>query len=79
MKSVQLNAMVTVLTCVCPVAFKMTEYSDKKENELLWYSDAFYSHNNGYRMCLEVDAVGCGDGGDTHLSVSGLVPQKEPT
>ena len=77
MRSVQLDAMVTTLTCVCPVAFKMTEYSDKKENDLLWCSDTFYSHNNGYRMCLEVDAVGYGDGEDTHLSV-GLSLKKGP-
>ena len=54
---------------VCPVTIKMEGYNDKKNNVIEWYSKAFYTHNNGYKMCLCVDAAGYGDGKGTHLSV----------
>ena len=55
----------------CPVVFKLSEYNIKKENELqpIWYSDPFYTHNKGYKMCLGVYAAGNGLGRGTHLSV----------
>ena len=34
-----------------------------------WYSNPFYTHNKGYKMCLYVDAAGDGDDKGTHLSV----------
>jgi len=54
----------------CPVIFKMVDYNKQKENNVEWYSDSFYTHNKGYKMCLRVDASGFGDGKDTHLTVS---------
>ena len=35
----------------------------------MWYSPGFYNHTFGYKMCLRVDANGCGDGKGTHVSV----------
>ena len=58
-----------IVTNVCPATIKMTEYEDKKENNIQWYSDPFSTHNKGYKMCLGVDAAGNGDGKGTHLSV----------
>ena len=40
-----------------------------KNNSEEWYSDSFYTHNKGYRMCLNVCPAGIGDGKGTHLSV----------
>ena len=40
----------------------------KKENEE-WFSDPVYSHFGGYKMCLNVDANGYGEGKGTHVSV----------
>ena len=54
----------------CPAFLKMPEFNEKKRNKVEWYSDPFYTHNNGYRMSLCVFAAGYGDGGGTHLSVS---------
>ena len=65
----QLDNMAKQFKHTCPVTIKMPEYKDKKENEIEWYSDPFYTHNNGYNMCLCVDAAGYEDGKGTHLSV----------
>ena len=35
----------------------------------MWYSPGFYTHTCGYKMCLRVDANGCGAGEGTHVSV----------
>ena len=53
----------------CPVIFKIVDFNKKKENNALWYSDSFYTHNKGYKMCLNSDAGGDCDGEGTHLSV----------
>ena len=45
---------------VVPVIAKMSEYSKKSGK---WYSDSFYTHHNGYKVCL------CVAVGHIHLSV----------
>ena len=68
---VQLDTMATMSKHVCSVTIKVTEFKDKKENNVEeWYSIPFYSHNEGYKMCLLVDAPGYGDSRGTHLSAS---------
>ena len=52
----------------CPVTIKMSEYGKKRRNNVEWYSNPFYSHNKGYKMCLNVDAGGHSKGKGTHLS-----------
>ena len=69
LRSFQLDAMVTMFNFVCPVTFKVSGYKKKKEDDILWYSDPFYTHNEGYKMDLCVDAAGYDDGEGTHLSV----------
>jgi len=61
----------------CPVIFKMVDFNKQKENSVIWYSDSFYTHNKGYKMCLNIDASGHGDGKGTHLSVF-LYLMKDP-
>ena len=54
----------------CPVIMKMPQYiKEKIINDGTWYSDPFYTHNNGYKMSLGVHAAGDGKGKGTHLSV----------
>jgi len=53
----------------CPVLFKMVDYNKQKVKNAKLFSDSFYTHNKGYKMCLRVDAGGDGDGKGTHLSV----------
>jgi len=61
----------------CPVIFKMVDYNKQKENNGMWYSDSFYTHNKGYKMCLCVCASGIGNGKGTHMTV-GLCLMKGP-
>ena len=71
-RTVQLDAIVGLfkIGCrVCPVTIKMSAYSNKRRNNVEWYSDAFYTHNRGYKMCLRVDAGGISTGRGTHLSI----------
>ena len=66
---IQLDAMVAMFKYICPAIVKMEGYNENKVNNVMWYSDPFYSHNKGYKMCLNVYAGGNGDGEGTHLSV----------
>ena len=55
---------------VCPVTIKMSKFNTKKKDKIKWYSDPFYAHNKGYKICLRIDAAGDGSGeAGTHLSV----------
>ena len=51
-----------------PVAIIMPETQSKQPGEK-WYSEPFYSHPGGYKMCLSVYAKGIGPGKGTHVSV----------
>ncbi len=55
---------------IAPVQIVMTNYKQHKRNSDEWYSDGFYTHPHGYKMCLEVDANGSGYGlaKGTHVS-----------
>ena len=67
-RSIQLKAMATMFKSVCPVIYKLQQFNNRMKNKTEWYSDSFYTHNKGYKMCLRVDAAGNGDGKGTHLS-----------
>ena len=67
-----LDAIATVVKLgnqACPVTIKMSEFNENKSQEAQWYSDSFYTHNKGYKMCLCVNTGGYGSGKGTHLSV----------
>ena len=59
---------------ICPqdpigrVELTITNFSQYQENEG-WYSPPFYTHSQGYKMCLCVMPKGWGIGQGTHLSV----------
>lgn len=54
---------------ICPVILKMTQFTRKKQDEAEWFSASFFSQNQGYKMCLNVDANGYGDSRGTHMSI----------
>ena len=56
----------SVPTCV---DFVMNDFDQHKEDEDFWISPPFYSHPQGYKLCLAVAANGNGEGEGTHLSV----------
>ncbi|XP_065920304.1 TNF receptor-associated factor 4-like [Dysidea avara] len=43
---------------VVPVIVKISEYSKKYKDNSDWLSTPFYTHNKGYKMCLNVNAAG---------------------
>ncbi|XP_065920951.1 TNF receptor-associated factor 4-like [Dysidea avara] len=56
---------------VLPVFVKMSEYMKKRQGKIHWYSEPFYTHPKGYKLCFQ----GCL--GTDHLSV-GLLLMKGP-
>ena len=51
------------------VEFTMTDFDEYTRDGEEWYSSHFYTHPNGYKMCLNVIPNGRGPGKGTHLSV----------
>ena len=49
--------------------FTMTDFEEYKKDNDMWWSSHFYTHPNGYRMCLRVHANGLGSSKGIHLSV----------
>ena len=60
-----------------PVEFTMTEFEKHKQDRDKWYSEPFYTHHHGYRMCLRVDANGSGLGQGKYVSVFCCLMQGE--
>ena len=52
-----------------PVLYKFTSFNQHKTSRDTVYSPPFYTNPKGYKMCISVDANGCGDGESTHISV----------
>ena len=53
---------------VFPTELTMTNFNQYKIENDQWHSPPFYTHPQGYKMCLTVYANGCGDGKGTHVS-----------
>ena len=66
-RSVNLKTMAAIIKCdrVCPVVISVNNFNEKKVN-VLRYSDFFYTHDKGYKMCLCVSTT---IDEDTHMSV----------
>ena len=54
---------------VLPTEITMTNFEQHKTDSDYWYSPPFYTHPQGYKMCLNVEANGSGKGKGTHVSV----------
>ena len=54
---------------VCPVIVKVPNFDAKKRSETVWESDAFYTHEKGYKVCLQVIPAGLARAKSTHLSL----------
>ena len=53
----------------CPVEFTMTNFEQHKSDHDNWCSPPFYTHPEGYKMCLKVYASGNGVGNGSYVSV----------
>ena len=48
--------------------FQVADFHKHKTNSNIIYSPPFYTCPGGYKLCVRVDADGCGDGQGTHIS-----------
>ena len=51
----------------------LTEFRKHKRHSKEWYSEPFYTHPHGYKMCLRVDANGAGGAKGKYVSVFGYI------
>jgi len=47
----------------------MNRFDYRKKNNIDWYSESFYTHPRGYKMCVQVYANGSGKAKGTHVSL----------
>ena len=62
---------------VLPTELTMTNFEQHKIDSDLWFSHPFYTHPQGYKMCLTVCANGLNRGKGTHVSVAAYLMQGE--
>ena len=62
---------------VFPVELTMINYEELRRSDGVWISPPFYTHPQGYKMCLHVDANGSNDGKGTHISVFAFLMRGE--
>ena len=56
---------------------KFTEFSEYKQSSKTYNSQPFYTHPQGYKLCLHVHANGFGNGRGTHVSVYAILMRGE--
>ena len=54
---------------ILPIHITMPQFSKHKAGSTNWYSEPFYTHLEGYKLVLNVDADGHGSVEGTHVSV----------
>ena len=52
-----------------PIIFEVTDFNTLNGSPLQVISSSFYTSSCGYKMCINIDANGVGDGKGTHVSV----------
>jgi hypothetical protein len=60
-----------------PVDFTVHNFEKKKLDNSRWWSAPFYTHPQGYKMVLRVDAGGWGEGKGTHVSLAVYMKEGE--
>ena len=60
----QISLATTVEECLCvvPIEFTIRNFKQYQEKNSSWCSHGFYSHNKGYRFCVEIYPNGAGKG-----------------
>ena len=61
LRSLRLDVMATMFKSVCPVTIKFSEVDKRRDIKIQWYSDSFYTHPKGYKMCLHIITDGIAD------------------
>ena len=60
---------VDILSRLVPLYVTLPDLEQMKNSGEPWYGPSFYTHPQGYKMCLRVDANGNGDGENTRVCV----------
>ena len=60
-----------------PMEFIISDFSEKKESNKVWYSSPFYTHNRGYKFRLKVYPNGNDTSRGSHLSVYAQLMREE--
>ena len=58
-----------ICTPICPAAFIMNDFQQHKIDDNVWYSSPFYTHPQGYKMCLTVTPNSFDEYHHTHTAV----------
>ena len=53
----------------------MPEFSQHKSSKRKWYGPPFYTHPEGYKMCIGASGSAHSDGAGTHVSVYAYLMQ----
>ena len=53
-----------------PANLILANFEQHRQNDDYWISQPFYTHTQGYKMCLRVTANGQGSGKGTHITVA---------
>ena len=69
-KSAVLTPVSIAEASVRPVTLTMMNFEQHQQNNDDWVSQPFYTHSQGYKMCLRVTANGQGSGKGTHITVA---------
>lgn len=54
---------------VPPFLFNVPNFNKLRQSPKQWFSSPFYTHHQGYKMCVGVDCNGADEGEGTHVSV----------
>ena len=60
-----------------PYDFVFDNYARRCSNPELWFCSPFYTHTNGYKMCVRIAPQGLGNGEGTHVSVHSYLMKGE--
>ena len=55
---------------ILPFEFTLKEFGNHKFDDEIWFSPPFYTHINGYKMCIRVDVNGRKKAGKPYISIS---------
>ena len=64
------SSVASMESSVRPATLIMMSFEQHKRNNDDWISQPFYTHSQGYKMCLRVTANGQGSGKGTHITVA---------
>ena len=69
LQALTMNLHIKLIEQTAPFTFKMSKFTDKKDNNIEYFSPPFFTHPQGYKLTINVDANGYDKFKGTHISV----------